>query len=149
MRGEESTNNKSNSDFQVETESDNQNEPSLKTQLLQNIQKYLALEAKEKSRDERDKKRSPEKEEGEVSDIEVEEVELSDLGDEVTNIVHHEVSEPDNDYYNKYYRLKRDRAGPYSLPSPCYSKYMEQNKPSQTTVPETPPTPIIQPAPPT
>ena len=66
----------------------------------------------------------------------------------MTNIVHHEVSEPDNDYYNEYYGLKRDRAGPYSPPSPCYSKYMEQNEPSQTTVPETPSTPIIQPAPP-
>ena len=116
IRGEESTNNESNSDVHVETESDNQNQngTSMNTQILKNIQKYLALDTKEKARDERDKMRTPEEEEGEVSDIEVEEVRLSDLEDEVTNIVSHEVSEPKNNFYNEYYGIVRDREGPNS-----------------------------------
>ena len=102
----------------------------MKTQMLKNMQKYLALQAKEKEREERDKMRSPQEEEGKVSDIEVEEVVLSDLEDEVTNIVRHDVSEPEDNFYDEYYGITRDREGPISPPLPCYSKYREQDEPS-------------------
>ena len=151
-REECTTTAESNSDVQVKSESDNQNGTSMKTQMLKNMQKYLALQAKEKEREERDKMRSPQEEEGKVSDIEVEEVVLSDLEDEVTNIVRHDVSEPEDNFYDEYYGITRDREGPISPPSPCYSKYREQDEPSphrsQTTVPETPTTPSEPPVPP-
>ena len=123
----------------------------MKTQMLKNMQKYLALEAQEKEQEERDKMPSPQEEEGKISDIEVEEVVLSDLEDEVTNIVRHDVPEP-VDSRDEYYGITRDREGHISLPSPCYSKFIKQDKPlphrSQTTVPETPTTPSEPPVPP-
>ena len=75
---------------------------------------------------------------------------MSDLEDEVTNIVRHDIPKPE-DNRDEYYGITRDREGPISLPSPCYSKCMEQDKPSphlsQTTVPETPTTPSEPPVP--
>ena len=86
INGEESTNDEENSDIQCGQDSDDQNrkdnEPSLKTQLLEDIRRCREI---------RRNKQASEKEE--LKDYYKEEGELSNLKEEMTNVNHFEGSE--------------------------------------------------------
>ena len=105
INGEESTNDEGNSDIQCGQDSDNENEPSLKTQLLRDIRRCQEI---------RKNKQASEKEE--LKDYYNEEGELSNFEEEMANVNHFEDSE-----LNEVFEENRSRDGPYSPPSPCYS----------------------------